>query len=102
VSDPSTTRQVRKTAEKAALDALAGDMVAVIGDLAVATTNISSANDVVATAQRKAEELIADATRQGDALVAAAAKAATAAIDTYATTWTTAKSGSPDTSVGGF
>jgi len=43
VSHPSTTRQVRKTAEKAALDALAGDMVAVIGDLAVATSNISSA-----------------------------------------------------------
>lgn len=89
--DQTTARHVRKTAEKAALDALAGDMVAVIGDLAVATADVSSATDAVSVAAMRAQELVAAATREGEALVAAAGAGVDEALDIYARNWARAK-----------
>lgn len=65
-------RNIRRDAERKAREALGGDLVTTVGDLAMATAERTSAAENVTQARARSEELITAANQQADNLLAAA------------------------------
>lgn len=84
-------RNIRRDAERKAREALGGDLVTTVGDLAMATAERSDASDTVDAARTRGEELIAAAKQQADKLVTDAQESLDSVEARYGKSYTAAR-----------
>jgi hypothetical protein len=86
------SRTTRKTAERAAKEALERSMVAVIGDLSVAAADVVDQRAQLDQVAEQGRSIVADARRRASALVDQAQSRMAATQEAYADKWLVARS----------
>lgn len=84
-------RNIRRDAERKAREALGGDLVTTVGDLAMATADRTAATQSVTQARTRGNELMAAAQQQADKLVAAAQHGLDSIEEQYSNHYTAAR-----------
>lgn len=84
-------RNIRRDAERKAREALGGDLVTTVGDLAMATADRTSATLSVTQARTRGDELVAAAQQQADKLIAAARHGLDSIEEQYGNYYTAAR-----------
>lgn len=84
-------RNIRRDAERKAREALGGDLVTTVGDLAMAADGRTTAADAMDQARVRGGELIAIAKRQAEELAADAQRGLDAVEQDYAARYTAAR-----------
>ena len=84
-------RNVRRDAERKAREALGGDLVSTVGDLAMATADRVDAVQAVDEARARGEELVSAARQQAEKLVASAQAELESIDDQYGKSYAAAR-----------
>lgn len=90
-SETADKRNIRRDAERKAREALGGDFVTTVGDLAMATAERTAANGSVDQARTRGEEVVTAAREQADRLIAEAKKSYESSDHDYTKNYTAAR-----------